>query len=61
MTQCLVKGVAGGLEEVAHSHVIDTHAQCKRIDKHAHRVGYLEIAAATAHGAQIHITIVGIT
>ena len=59
--QRLVKGVAGMLQEPVHGHVVDAHAQGERVDKHAHRVGNLEVAATAAHGAQIDIAVVGVT
>ena len=43
MTQGLIEGLAGGMQEVAYRHIIDIHAESQRIDEHSHGIGDLEI------------------
>ena len=60
MTQSLVKCVTGLFQEITHAHVINAQSQSKGIDKHAHSVGNLQVAATTAHGTQIYLAVVGV-
>ena len=60
MAKRLVKCVARIFQELFNRHIINVHAQGERIDKHTHRVGNLEVAAAAADGTQINVTVIGI-
>ncbi len=61
VAQRLVKRVACILQELVNRYIVDAHAQCEGVDKHAHGVGNLEITAAAAHGAQVNVAVVGVT
>ena len=60
MTQSFVECLAGLLQELTHTDIIDTKTQGKSIDKHTHRICNLQVRASTADGTEIDLTIVGI-
>ena len=60
VAQRLVEGLAHLLQEVGHRDIIDVQPEGERVDEHTHRVGYLQIGTPTAHGAEIHLAVVGI-
>ena len=60
MAQRLIKSVADLLQKLIYRDIVDVHAQCQCVDEHTHRVCYFQIRTATADGAQIHLTVVGV-
>ena len=61
MAQRLVEGVAHLVQIVCHRHVIDLQTEGKGVDEHPHRIGNLQIGAPATDGAQINLTVIGVT
>ena len=61
MSQCLIEGFAGLLQELTDAHVADVQAQCQCVDKHTHRIGNLQVRTATAHRTEIDVAVVHVT
>ena len=61
VAQRLVDVLTGLPQEVAHSNVADINTEGQGVDKHTYGLGYLQVRAAAADGAEIDLTVVGIT
>ena len=60
VAQRLVEGVADLMEVFTHRHIVNLQAKSQCVDKHAHRVGNLQVRAAAADGADIYLAVVGV-
>ena len=60
MTQSLVEGLTGFLQELADRDIIDVQSQSQGIDKHTHRVSNLQVRTTAADGTKIHLAVVGV-
>ena len=61
VAQGLVDVFTGLSQEVAHGDVADVDAEGQSVDEHTYGLGNLQVRATTADGAEIDLTVVGVT
>ena len=59
MAQCLIKVLAGFVQELHHTLLTNLGTQCQRVDEHTHSVADAQVGTAVTNGGDAELIIVG--